>query len=152
MSPITIAGCEELLDDPTELYLRQVNPKHLASPGVVGQDAFRPVTADKGKLSGARSTKQTAQGAHIERNSMKAGTTAGTWAVSVQDVAEVEADYQAGLRLIDDFSCLGEGERTIGHTYLDMRECEQMPKNERKVIRDRLAAAANARGCLHRLT
>jgi hypothetical protein len=121
-----LVPCEELLTDPEELYLRQVTATN-AQGDMVGEGAFKPPFkkkgqpespeewADRHKLSGARSSRQTARGAFEERQLIR--PSAGTWGVSVR---EVEAE---GSRLIDDTACPPPQGRVwpTGHTYLDLR-------------------------------
>ena len=119
-----LLSCEELLTDSSELYFRQVTEAH-CDGDMVYATAFQvpgkkrnetpEERSERYKLSGARSLKQTAQGAYEERQLVR--PSAGTWAVSVQEVRD------AGTRLVDDGACpVAEGEKLpTGHTYLDQR-------------------------------
>lgn len=128
--------CEELVDG-DELYLRQVHPDFWDG-FEVSVFAFTTSSNDDGKLSGARSGKQTAEGAYRERLQM-GGLTAGTWAVTVTEVTRESS------RVVDDTRCPpppGEEGWPQGHCYLDQR----MPdKPHRRKLRANLARAATLR-------
>jgi hypothetical protein len=133
--------CEELVTDPNELYLRQVRPKHWDGKEVSFQ-AFDPSSNDDGMVSGARSTKQTAQGAYEERLALRQGSTAGTWGVSAAEVSREKS------RIVDDSLCPPPpgGPWPKGHSYLDQR----MPdKPHRRKLRINLARAATNRKRLY---
>lgn len=124
---------EELLDDPDELWFRHVHPDASVDRDELNQLAFRPNAVDAGKLSGVRSSVQTADAAfraRLERNSK----TVGTWAVSVAEIQEVE------LRCIDDSAIVPD---PIGHAYVDMRD---LGKERERYVRQALADRANERG------
>lgn len=135
-----LESCEELLSEAGELYMRQVHPRYWDGREVSPQ-AFDPSTGDDGKVSGARSGKQSAKGAYDERQAAKPGSTAGTWAVTVTEVAHEKS------RVVDDSKCPAPPEgRPTGHCYLDQR----MPdRPHRRKLRINLARAANRRGRLH---
>ncbi len=132
--------CEELIEDEDEIYFRQVNPKYFDGVEVSAQ-AFDTSSKDAGKLSGARSSEQTAEGAYNDRIAM-GGPTLGTWGVDARDVwAELS-------RLVDDSSCPPPDERgwPQGHCYLDQR----MPdRPHRRQMRINLARVATQKGRLH---
>jgi hypothetical protein len=132
--------CEELVEDEDELYLRQVHPRFWDGLEVSAQ-AFDTSTRDEGQLSGARSRDQTPESAYNDRLT-RGGYTAGTWAVSVQEVAGELS------RVVDDIRCPAPvgGEWPQGHCYLDQR----MPdKPHRRKLRINLARAATQRGRLY---
>jgi hypothetical protein len=121
-----LVACEEPLTDAEELYFRQVTAKHCDGNMVYNsaflvpskrkdQEESLAERADRYKLSGARSSKQTAQGAFEERQLIR--PSAGTWGVSVGDVRN------AGSRLVDDAACPPPEGMVwpTGHTYLDQR-------------------------------
>ena len=144
--------CEDLLDQPEELYLRQVTAKH-CDGNMVFASAFQVPSkrkgatespedrADRYKLSGARSLKQTPQGAYAERQQVRASE--GTWGVSVSEVGD------AGSRLIDDTGCPTAAGETLptGHTYLDQRVVDDQDFLDQ--LRMTLAGAATRRRRLH---
>lgn len=136
-----LAQCEELVTDPAELYLRQVRHKHWDGREVSFQ-AFDPSSNDNGMISGARSAKQTAQGAYEDREALRPGSTAGTWGVLVAEVAAEKS------RIVDDTACPPplNGPWPKGHSYLDQR----MPdKPHRRKLRINLARAATNRKRLY---
>ena len=146
-----LLSCEELLTDPAELYLRQVTAAH-SDGDVVYAPAFKPHVRPKGrqesteeraerhKLSGARCSKLTPQGAYAERQRIR--PSAGTWGVSV---TEVEAVYS---RLVDDSGCPHPegGTWPTGHTYLDQRHDDADLLDQ---LRMTLAGAASRRKRLY---
>ena len=136
----SLRDCEVELTDPDELWYRQGNPNLLVTDGTeIGELAFRCTADDNGCLSGARSTKQSAEGAYHERNDSKPGSSGGTWAISVGEIQTV------GARCIDDSECPPPATVPTwpkGHAYLDMRP---MSKTERRDLRESLALIANAR-------
>lgn len=135
-----LEDCEQLLTDPEELYLRQVSEKRV-DRGEVMPQAFETASNDAGKLSGARSSKQSAEGAWRERETTRPGASAGTWAISVGEVAA------AGSRIVDDSDCPPPpdlAEWPTGHSYLDFRGLD---KDQRKQLRIAMAEAATDRGC-----
>jgi len=103
-----LLACEKSLTQPDdELYLRQAAVAH-SHGNMVYQSAFNaPVKESKvdiaedrderHKVSGARASKQSPQGAFDERQKVR--PSAGTWGVSVSEVD------RAGSRLIDDSAC-----------------------------------------------
>lgn len=135
-----LRDCEEELTEPSELWLRQINPAYFDN-GQVSEWGFKPTPADHGMPSGARSSKTTPEAAYNDRQEFKTGSTAGTWAVSVEEVERL------GLRCIDDAAC--DPELPTGHTYADMRLLIQGPKDDRNDVLLALAFHANKRGCLH---
>lgn len=147
-----LVPCEELLTEPEELYLRQVTAKN-ADGDMVLEAAFQPPFlrrgttetreewAERHKLSGARSSRQTARGAYEERQVIR--PSAGTWGVSVN---EVEGE---GSRLVDDTGCPQPQDAPpmpTGHTYLDMRSEDD---DFLEQLRMNLAGAASRRKCLY---
>ncbi|QDM55849.1 hypothetical protein SEA_MAGICMAN_32 [Gordonia phage MagicMan] len=139
-----LRDCEVELTDPDEHWYRQGHPNFLVTDGTeIGDLAFRCTENDKGCLSGARSTKQTPEGAYHERNTAKPNSSGGTWAITVR---EIEA---LGARCVDDSACPppeGMSEWPKGHAYLDMRA---MSKDRQKDLRESLALIANRRERLY---
>lgn len=133
-----LQDCESQVDDPDELYLRQISSRNV-SDGEVNGLAFRCTDADNGKLSGVRSSKQSAEGAYLSFP----GLSVGTWGVSIDEVAEID------LRVVDDETC-PDAQRPKGHAYLDMRRLEGKAAREmRDFRRTQLAYLAMQRGCLY---
>lgn len=128
------APVEERVTDADELWLRQVPPAGLDGDEVTAR-GFRLTDADGGKLSGARSSKQTAKGAYEERLAAKPGSTAGTWTLTVGSI------NAHGVECIDDSALAGVG--PVGHTYIDFRDCSEA---EYRGIRLDLIERLNARG------
>lgn len=95
---------------------------------------FCESTGDNGKISGARSTKATAQLAYEERLS-RGGQTAGSWGVTVSEIAV------AGTRAVDDST--GDDTLPTGHTYIDYRHLDTKPSL--RAVRSRLHEAALSR-------
>lgn len=130
---------EELVDDPKEIWYRHAFPDAVEDRDELGAVAFRlHPTNDHGKLSGVRSSKQTAQGAFDERLIMKPRTK-GTWGVSIAELTSVF------LRCIDDSAVPSSTPRPVGHAYVDMRT---VASDRMKDLRQELADFANDRGRL----
>ncbi|SFK12407.1 hypothetical protein [Cellulomonas sp. KH9] len=121
------------LDQDDEFYWRQCHPGYLDG-GVPSVQMFCESTGDNGKISGARSTKASAQLAYEERLS-RGGQTAGSWGVTVSEIAE------AGTRAVDDSA--GDDALPTGHTYIDYRHLEMKPSL--RAVRSRLHEAALSR-------
>lgn len=126
--------CEALLADAAEDWYRQVHRRYIDGCRV-GELAFRPTDRDQGKLSGTRSSKQTARGAYEE--SMVASD--GTWRVPVGAVSEI------GLRCVDDSGCRSDDPQPVGHTYVDFRP---LGKKQERIKRLEMAQMANDNGNL----
>lgn len=77
------------LDRPESLLLRQVHPQYVVD-GEPNELAFRCTAADAGELSIAQDDKTEPKRACRDRHAQKPGSTAGTWAVSVAEVHELE--------------------------------------------------------------
>lgn len=135
-----LESCEEALDDLSEWYYRQVHPTFV-SEGMVNPEAFR---SDDRKVSGTRSTRQTAQGACEEyRRDYPNNRTAGTWGVTLAQVVNAKG------RLVDDSQCPPParlGHWPTGHTYLDQRIND---RGIRSKMRLNLAGDATRNGCLY---
>ncbi|HTX55298.1 MAG TPA: hypothetical protein VMD08_17980 [Candidatus Baltobacteraceae bacterium] len=135
--------CEEALDDLSEWYYRQIHPTRV-SDGTVDAEAFTPSQRDERKLSGVRSSKQTARGAYEEyRRDFPNNPTAGTWGVTLEQVAKAKG------RLVDDSQCPpppGLASWPTGHTYLDQRIND---RGIRSKMRLTLARDATNNGCQH---
>jgi hypothetical protein len=129
-----LRSCEELLDDGSEWYYRQVHPTFVDEDNNVGVGAFR---CSDGELSGARSSRQTAQGAYEEyRRDSGEDRTAGTWGLTLAQVV-----YAKG-RVVDDSQCPippGLSAWPTGHVYLDQRVSDTAVY---KQMRDNLARQA----------
>lgn len=133
--------CERLVDDPDELYLRQVHPSYWDGYEI-DLKAFETSSNDGHRLSGARSSVQTPEGAYRERLAMNRRS-AGTWAVSVAQVVDQQS------RVVDDAACPPPSEGwPVGHCYLDQRLPD---KPQRRKLRMTLARYATLRGRLYPL-
>lgn len=126
---------EELVNNPDECWFRHAFPVPTVDRGEIGAIAFKLHPNDGGKLSGVRSSKQTAQNAYAERLLAKPRTV-GTWGVTISELTEI------GLRCIDDSAIVAE---STGHAYVDLRRTSAQRAKE---IRQELADFANNRGRL----
>lgn len=130
-----LIGNEEHVQASQEAYFRQCNPAFIDQDGVPSVKMFENSSQDAGKLSGARSKKVTARQAYEERRD-SGGVTAGTWAVTTN---QVEA---FGSRVVDDSAELDDA--PTGHSYIDYRHLTTKPS--RRGVRSRLHQAAVAHG------
>ncbi|MBB2923194.1 hypothetical protein [Cellulomonas cellasea] len=121
------------LDQQEEHYWRQCHPSYLDG-GVPSVQIFCESTGDNGKISGARSTKASAELAYEERLA-GGGQTAGTWGVTVSEI------ITAGTRAVDDSA--GDRALPTGHTYVDYRHLDDRPSV--RAVRSRLHEAAVSR-------
>lgn len=133
---------EYWVDDPQELWLRQVKPVELNDVGDVGRAAFslNDVERASNRSSGALGALQCARGAYEEAVQAQVATV-GTWGVSVEEI------HGAGFKCIDDHETVTEPPK--GHASLAHHAVTLLSRRERRERRDELANAANARGCLH---
>lgn len=142
--------CEQLLQDPDELFLRQCSPRYLAADGLPSAQMFERSSAERhpvtgGKLSGSRSSKRSAEEAYLDRQATAPGSTVGTWGVEVRSVERL------GSRCVEDWAC--DNEQPMHHTYLDLRwihSGRSVDKQARSQIRQDLWSEAVRRGCLYR--
>lgn len=126
------ATCEQIISTQDELYLRQILPKHYDPfAKQVSELVFQLSSQDAGKLSGARSSKQTPEGAHAERLAL-GRETVGTCSVPIPLVTAV------GANTIDDSDCAGV--QTKGHVYIDLQGVLKPPM---RLMRLAFAKAAN---------
>lgn len=128
--------CEEALDNAAEWYYRQIHPAYV-DEGIVDVQAFAPSSQDDGKISGVRSSKQTAKGAYEDYPN----ASAGTWGVTLAQVLNAKG------RLVDDSKCPVPSHLPSwpkGHSYLDQRIND---RSIRKRLRDVLARDATKNGC-----
>jgi hypothetical protein len=79
---------QEPLSDDTELLFRQVNPGFVRD-GRIGSQAFRPTPKDQRMLSVARGALTTAEAAFVRHTECLKLSSAGTWAVTVGECAEL---------------------------------------------------------------
>lgn len=133
---------EVLVEDVAELLWRQVNPTWVSDAGVPTSQAFKPGTADEGKPSVARSSKQSAEEAHRWHTEVAKRPSAGTWAVAVGECTT------ADLRVVDDSAADGApASRSPAHAYWDFRP---LTKGELKKASAALLMAALRRGQVFR--
>jgi hypothetical protein len=78
----------DVLDDASELLLRQVNPAFVRE-GRVGSQAFRPTSKDNRMLSVARSALTTAEAAFELYTSCRKLGSAGTWGVTIGECSSL---------------------------------------------------------------
>lgn len=121
------------LDSGDEFYWRQCHPNYLDG-GVPSVQVFSESTGDNGKISGARSSKASAQRAYEERLA-RGGQTVGSWGVTVSEI------ITAGTRAVDDSA--GDHALPTGHTYVDYRHLDDKPSV--RAVRSRLHEAAISR-------
>ncbi|HWK29508.1 MAG TPA: hypothetical protein VNS09_23285 [Solirubrobacter sp.] len=132
-----LRDCEAPIEAGPELLWRQVHPNFTHANGV-SAEAFVGTPGDRDQVSVARSSTVSAASAYAHHTDALSLASAGTWAISVNEVSET------GSRAIDDMAC--DDVDTPGHAYVDMRA---QTKKERKLTRARLASAATLRGCQH---
>jgi len=125
------------LESSPELLWRQVNPQFVNN-GQVTSQAFRPNSGDGNLISTCREEKQDARGAFEFYTTVLGRDSAGTWAVSVEQVVAV------GARAFDD----SESETAPqpcppGHTSIDVRP---FGPGRVKAISTVLSRHANVRG------
>lgn len=135
----TLQAGEIELTDAAEHYWRQCSPFDFDDETKQPTDRmFRVTDADQGKLSGARSSKSSAEAAYLHRTAILNKPSMGTWGVAVGDVQAV------GARVVDD-TALQPAPPPIpppGHSYIDVRHLSGMNKTERQRFRSRLLIAA----------
>jgi hypothetical protein len=132
-----LAEGEQLLKDPEELLLRQVNPRYLVDDGVPSWQAFRPMSADHDLLSTRRASLMNPREAYEDHCELGLKSV-GAWGVTV---GEAE---QAGARAIDD-SAAQESPRA--HASIDFRG--MATRKDKQVAAMRLAHMADVRGRLY---
>jgi hypothetical protein len=136
----SILDVERLLVDPArELLWRQVtSPLWDEDNNVPASHAFGPSTSDEGRPSYARESVVTAQKSRDWHQKHARSSSAGVWAVSVQEVSE------ADVRAIDDSRVprlQGAPEKSPGHCYVDFRGLSREDKvNARAVLLRRALA------------
>jgi hypothetical protein len=129
-----LRNCEEAVEDSDELQWREVHPQWVAN-GVVARDAFVGVPASRAEVSTVRSSRRTAEQAHLYYVKDLGLKSAGTWAVAVAEVVKVSA------RVVDDAAC--DNVDTPGHSFIDLRN---LTKPQQKAARVDLATRATSRG------
>jgi len=127
------------LKDKTEYYWRQCAPVDFDEETQLPTDRmFRATEADAGKMSGARSSKASAEAAYLHRTAVVKKPSKGTWGVTVEDVQAVKS------RVVDD-TALQPAPPPIpppGHSYIDVRHLSDLDKKQRQNFRSRLLIAA----------
>lgn len=128
---------KEALIDEAELLYRQVHPGFVVDGRVTGQ-AFRPTKKDDDKLSVARSSLTTPQGAYEHFTTTLALASAGSWGVTVGEcraqALPVRPDPLSEPDVPDP-----------AHAYVDF---EDVSKSQAEAKAARLARIATARGRL----
>jgi hypothetical protein len=125
-----------LLDEPSELLYRQVNPSWIHA-GRVSSQAFVPTSKDGGLLSVDRSSITSAKDSW-QRFVNSGYSSQGVWGVTVAEVTAV------GLHARSDPN--PDGQTNPAHAVVDFRDLGGKPT---KKAAQALAANANYRGCLH---
>lgn len=128
----------EPLSDVAELLLRQVHPGFVRD-GRVGSQAFRPTPKDKRMLSVARAVLTTAEAAFTRHTECLALASAGTWAVTVGECAELALPVRPDA--IIEEPCPDPAHAVVDFTALTNSKIEAHGA--------RLARRANDRGRLH---
>lgn len=119
---------ETELSNPTEAYHRQCHPRFMLN-GWPTTQMYEGISSDPHRVSGARGSVTTPTGAYTYYTQTLGNKSAGTWTVTVADVAK------AGSRLIDDTkSATAPNPCPPGHTFLDLRP--PLSKTERKRVRN----------------
>ncbi|MEC5129547.1 hypothetical protein VSU19_22490 [Verrucomicrobiales bacterium BCK34] len=127
----------------SDLLYRQVHPSH-CTEGSPNSQAFNPTPKDEGKLSVDDARKVSPEESYRHFTDDLGLTSAGTWAVSVEEVNDRE-----GLVIVSD-PIEGEEDSTQNnpaHTLIDFNSLDS--KGKRKRWAQALAILATARGCLY---
>ena len=126
----------------SDLLLRQVHPSH-CSDGQPNSQAFNPTPKDSGKLSVDDGRKTNAEQSYRHFTENLGLTSAGTWAVAVEEV-----HTQEGLVIkLDPVENEEEPTRSNpAHTLIDFNALDS--KGKKKRCAQALAILATARGCL----
>lgn len=122
------------LTDSEELLYRQVHPSWVQD-GVPSSQAFRPTKKDAGMLSIALGSKTTPEGVFNHHTQVLKLQSAGTWAVTVAEVAG------AGLSSYEQ-----PRDDSPDHGFIDFRE---LGRGQTERSAKLLLANARERGCLH---
>lgn len=141
---------EEVLDDPAEVYLRQC-AAHAMEDGQPSVRMFRESTADGGKISGARSSKTSAEEAYLHHEGAQTtgrAATVGTYGLTIDQIRAAGDQTGLPVRAVDDSRRRGE-EGPPGHTYLDQRHLGDRPSNpDKRALRAALYLRAMHNGRL----
>lgn len=130
-------GVERLTDE-AELLYRQVHPNWLTD-GQPSSQAFKPTAKDDGKLSTARSTLTTPEGAYLHHTDALKLRSAGTWAVTVGEVEAEPVPLAAYGDPVD------EPIPDPAHAYIEYANDRKAIETKAKLLR----AKARERGRLH---
>jgi hypothetical protein len=122
----------------TDLFLRQIHPSWVGESGDLQSRSFIPTAKDEGKLSVDDSTKATPESSFKHFTEVLGLQSAGTWAVSAEEVAE-------NPELSCDASPLHDNP---AHCSLNFPRGGT--KGEIKNIGQKLAAKASKRGRLYK--
>jgi hypothetical protein len=148
----------------TDLLWRQVNPRFLSAEGPNSQ-AFVPMPKDMGKLSVDDATLATAAESFVHFTRNLGFKSAGTWAVSVEEVEsqklvieenpvqDLETPTRTNLaHCLIDFAMVSTSTGFARDGQGAKGDQKPSTKGERKRIAQMLAAQATARGCQHQAT
>lgn len=125
---------EGRLDHPGEVLYRQVHPLWIAD-GEPSSQAFKPTKKDEGMLSIAVGSKTTAEKAFLHHTQGLKLASAGTWAVTVGEVAAVELSSFDQPR-----------ESSPAHGFIDFRALARRAMESKAKL---LVAKARERGCMY---
>jgi hypothetical protein len=120
----------------SDLFFRQVNPGFLSESGAPKSCSFRPTKKDKGKLSVDDANKTSAEDSYRHFTENLGLKSAGTWAVSSEEVGAHRA-------LVIESSPLSDNH---AHCSIDFTAISS--KGQIRRISQTLAAVATERGCL----
>ena len=133
-------GDDEYLTDRSEVLYRHVHPNWIKSDEPTSQ-AFRPNSKDEGKLSTARGSMTSAAGAFALYTEGLGLRAAGTWAVSVGELAAEPSPLNAVADPIEDDPCPDPA-----HAYIDFGVMHRKTIEAKAKV---LLAAARRRGRQH---
>jgi hypothetical protein len=126
---------ERRLDRADECLYRQVHPTWIDA-GEPSSQAFKPTKKDAGMLSIALGSKTSAEGAYLHHTEVLGLASAGTWAVTVGEVTELElSSFEQPL------------EDDPAHGFIDFRELARKATEAKAKL---LRARARDRGCVYR--
>lgn len=128
----------ERLTDKAELLFRQVHPNWL-NDGQPSSQAFKPTLKDEGKLSTARAAKTTPEAAFVHHTDTLGLQSAGTWAVSVEEIEATPVPLEAYGDPVT--------EPTVdpAHAFIEYPDDRKLVETKAKILR----AKARDRGRLH---
>ncbi len=127
---------------PDSLFYRQVHPTH-RKDGVPSSQAFGPTPKDEDKLSVDDAAKVSAEESWRHFTEKLGFQSAGTWAVSLGEVAEAE---DLVLEASPTVHPQEPAKNNPAHCHIDFSQVSS--KGQKKKRAQQLAIKATARGCL----